>query len=142
MRFMMVLKATPESEAGVRPNQEVIDGIIAYNQELVKAGVLVDLGGLHPTSDAIRVTMQNGQRTLMDGPFAETKELISGYWIIDVKSRDEAIEWAMRAPNCHNNPLCQVELRQFYENAELTDDEATAAKVNDLREHLEQQRKQ
>lgn len=141
MRFMMIVKATPESEAGVMPSTEIINEMMAYNEALVKAGVLVDGGGLHPSSNAVRVTWQGDKRIRTDGPFAETKELIAGYWILDVKSRDEAIEWAMRVPNPAGNENGQVELRQLFEAPELTDDEALIAKESALREQAEQQRK-
>lgn len=125
MRFMILVKAGPESEASRPPSQQLREAMSAYNEALVKAGVRVDRGGLHPSSDAIRVTWPDGKPTRTDGPFAETKELIAGYFILDVDSREEAIEWAMRCPKPHNHPDCQIELRQIFANPVRTDGEAT-----------------
>ena len=113
MRFMMIVKASKESEAGVMPSQELLSTMGKYNEELAKAGVLVDLAGLKPTSQGTRIRFSGGKRTVTDGPFAETKELMGGYWIINVKSRVEAMEWAMRAPAPH--PEGEIEVRPFYE---------------------------
>ena len=115
MRFMMIVKATKDSEAGVMPGNELIAAMTKYNEELVKAGVLVDLSGLQPSSKGFRVRYSGGKPTIIDGPFAETKELIAGYWLIDVKSKDEAIEWAKRIPNPHpSSPESEVEVRQLF----------------------------
>src|SRR6266702_2919568 len=103
MRFMMIVKASKESEAGVMPSNELIAAMTRYNEELMKAGVLLDLSGLQPSSKGSRVKFSGGKTTVIDGPFPETKELIAGYWIIQVKSKQEAIEWAKRAPAPHNN---------------------------------------
>ena len=99
MRFMMIVKATKDSEAGVMPSEEMISAMTKYNEELAKAGVLLDLTGLHPSSKGARVRFSGAKRTVIDGPFPETKELIAGYWLIQVKSKQDAIEWAKRAPN-------------------------------------------
>src|ERR1700733_8161922 len=99
MRFMMIVKASKDSEAGKMPSEELLSAMGKYNEELMKAGVLVDLSGLQASSKGGRVRFSGGKRTVVDGPFAETKELIAGYWIINVKSREEAIEWAIRVPN-------------------------------------------
>ena len=114
MRFMMIIKATKDSEAGVMPSNELIAAMTKYNQELVKAGVLLDLSGLHPSSKGFRVRYSSGKPTIIDGPFAETRELIAGYWLIQVKSREEAIAWVKRCPNPHNED-CEVEIRQIFE---------------------------
>src|SRR5215472_5645645 len=98
MRFMMIVKANKDSEAGVMPSDKLLSAMGKYNEELMKAGVLLDLSGLQPSSKGVRVKFSGGKRTVTDGPFTETKELIAGYWIIQVKSREEAIEWAKRAP--------------------------------------------
>src|SRR5262245_45268638 len=99
MRFMMIVKANKDSEAGAMPSEKDLAAMAKYNEELVKAGVVLDLAGLHPTSKGARVRFsQAGKRTVIDGPFAEAKELIAGYWVIQVKSREEAIEWAKRVP--------------------------------------------
>jgi hypothetical protein len=114
MRFMMIVKATENSEAGKLPSEELMAAMGKYNEELMKAGVLVDLSGLQPSSQGARVRLEGGKRTVIDGPFAETKELIGGYWIINVKSREEAIEWALRIPECGGEPG-EIEVRPFYE---------------------------
>src|ERR1700732_668341 len=98
MRFMMIVKANKESEAGIMPSEELLSAMGKYNEELMKAGVLLDLSGLQPSSKGARIKFSGGKRTVIDGPFTETKELIAGYWIIQVKSREEAMEWARRAP--------------------------------------------
>src|SRR5215469_15545312 len=98
MRFMMLVKSNVRAEAGEMPDQELIAAMGRYNEQLAKAGALIDLAGLQPSAKGARVKFSGGKRTLIDGPFAETKELIAGYWLIQVKSREEAIEWAMRAP--------------------------------------------
>jgi hypothetical protein len=125
MRFMMIVKASRDSEAGKKPSEELLAAMGKYNEELMKAGVLLDLSGLQPSSNGARVKFSGGKRTVIDGPFAETKELIGGYWIIQVKSREEAIEWAKRAPAPHGeNSDCEIEIRQFFE---LEDFEPSAA---------------
>jgi hypothetical protein len=114
MRYMMIVKASERSEAGELPTEEHIATMGKYNEELQKAGVLLDLSGLKPTSAASRVRFSGGKRTVVDGPFTESKELIAGYWIIQVKSHAEALEWAKRIPaEVCNVP--EVELRPFYE---------------------------
>ncbi len=116
MRFMMIVKASKESEAGKMPSEELLAAMGKYNEELVKAGVLVDLTGLHPTSKGARVRFSGGKQTVIDGPFAETKELIGGYWIIRVKSKEEAIAWAQRAPAPHGEGQeGEIEIRQLFE---------------------------
>ena len=116
MRFMMIVKASQESEAGRMPGEELLAAMGQYNEDLMKAGVLVDLSGLHPTSKGARVRFSGGKRTVIDGPFAETKELIGGYWIIRVNSKEEAIEWARRAPAPHGEGQDgEIEVRQIFE---------------------------
>src|SRR6201993_2700930 len=115
MKFMMIVKATKDTEAGIMPSEDLLSAMGKYNEELMKAGVLLDLAGLQPTSKGARVKFSGGKRTVIDGPFAETKELIAGYWIIQVKSRGEAIEWAKRAPAPHEGQECEIEIRQFFE---------------------------
>lgn len=119
MRFMMIVKASKESEAGKMPSEELLAAMGKYNEELMKAGVLLDLNGLHPSSKGARIHYSGGKPTLIDGPFPETKELIGGYWMIQVKSKEEAIEWAMRAPAPHENQECEIELRQIFELEEF-----------------------
>ncbi|HKE35441.1 MAG TPA: YciI family protein [Candidatus Acidoferrum sp.] len=114
MRFMMIVKASKDSEAGKLPSEELLSAMGKYNEELMKAGVLLDLAGLHPSSKGARIKFSGSKKTVVDGPFAESKELIAGYWIIQVKSREEAIEWAKRAPNPHEQDG-EIEIRQFFE---------------------------
>jgi hypothetical protein len=115
MKFMLILKATKDSEAGKMPSEESINAMVKYNQEQAKAGVLVDAAGLYPSSMGARVNVSaDGKKTVIDGPFAETKELIGGYWLIQVKSIEEAVEWAKRAPTTAGQEV-QIEVRQFIE---------------------------
>jgi hypothetical protein len=115
MKFMMIVKASKDSEAGVMPSEELLSTMGKYNEELMKAGVLLDLAGLQPSSKGARIKFSGGKRTVIDGPFAETKELIAGYWIIQVKSREEAMEWFKRVPSPHPGQDCEIEIRQFFE---------------------------
>jgi hypothetical protein len=114
MRFMILIKATKDSEAGVMPDEKLLTEMGKFNEELVKAGVMLAGEGLHPTSKGARVKFSGKKRTLIDGPFAETKELIAGFWIWQVKSKEEAIEWVKRCPNPHNEET-EVEIRQIFE---------------------------
>src|SRR5690349_24877631 len=98
MRYMMIVKANKDSEAGVMPSEDLLDAMNKYNEELTKAGVLLDLAGLQSSAKGFRIRYSGGRKTVVDGPFTETKELVAGYWIIQVKSREEALEWAKRAP--------------------------------------------
>jgi hypothetical protein len=118
MKFMLILKATKDSEAGKMPSEETINEMVKYNQEQAKAGVLVDAAGLYPSSTGARVTVsKDGKKTVVDGPFTESKELVAGYWLIKVKSVEEAIEWAKRAPTTAGQEI-QIEVRQFIEFGE------------------------
>ena len=127
MRFMMIVKANADSEAGKLPPDELIAAMAKYNEELMKAGVLVDLAGLQSSAKGARVhfSASTGKITVTDGPFAETKELIAGYWIINVKSKAEAIEWAKRIPAPHGVTQDGViEIRQFFELEDFQPSEA------------------
>ena len=125
MRFMLIVKSNKSAEAGNMPSQELMSAMAAYNEELMKAGVLVDLSGLRPSSDGARVQFSGGKRTVIDGPFAETKELIGGYWIINVKSKEEAVQWALRAPAPHGEGQDgEIEIRQFFELEDFAPGEA------------------
>jgi hypothetical protein len=116
MRFMMIVKANKDSEAGKMPSEELLSAMGKYNEELMKAGVLLDLAGLQPSCKGARIKFSGGKRTVVDGPFTETKELIAGYWIIQVKSREEALEWAKRVPNpSGEGQEGEIEIRQFFE---------------------------
>ena len=114
MRFMIIVKASAKSEAGVLPTAEQLVEMNKFNEELVKAGVMLAGEGLHPSSKGARLRFEGGKRTLIDGPFAETKELIAGFWLIQVKSREEAIEWFKRVPNPHFGDDTEIELRQVF----------------------------
>jgi len=112
MRFMVLVKASPESEAGILPGTEILTAMGKYNEELAKAGVILAMEGLHPSSKGVRVKFSGANRTVTDGPFTETKELIAGFWLWQVRSREEAIEWLKRAPFDGGT---EIELRQVFE---------------------------
>jgi len=125
VRFMMIVKASKDSEAGKLPSDEMIAAMGKYNEELMKAGVLVELGGLQSSAKGARVRFSSGKTTVIDGPFAETRELIAGYWVINVKSREEAIAWARRVPPPHGpDQECELEIRQFFELEDFVPSEA------------------
>ncbi|MCU1748615.1 YciI family protein [Pseudomonas sp. 6D_7.1_Bac1] len=115
MRFMIIVKASKDSEAGVMPTQELLTAMGNYNEELVKAGILLGGEGLHPSSKGTRVRFSGEKRTVIDGPFAETKELIAGYWLWQVKSKQEAIDWVKRCPNPMPGTEAEIEIRQVFE---------------------------
>ena len=123
MRFMIIVKATPDSEAGVMPDEKLLAAMGKYNEELVNAGVMMAGEGLHPSAKGAKVRFSGSRRTVVDGPFAEAKELIAGFWIFNVKSLEEAVDWVKRCPN----PMMgdsEIEIRQIFEaedfGAELT----------------------
>ena len=125
MKFMMIVKASKDSEAGIMPSEELLSAMGKYNEELFKAGVMLDGAGLQASSKGARIKFSGGKRTVIDGPFAETKELIAGYWIIRVKSREEAIEWAKRVPAPHGEGQeGEIEIRQFFELDDFAPSEA------------------
>ena len=116
MRFMIIVKATKDSEAGVMPEEKLIAEMAKYHEELAKAGALLDGSGLQPSSKGWRIKYSGGKRTLIDGPFAETKELIAGYTLIQAKSREEAVEWTNRYPNpAGDGKKGEIEVRQLFE---------------------------
>ena len=123
MRFMVMVKATKDSETGVMPSTEMLTAMGKFNEELAKAGVMLAGEGLHPSSKGVRVRFSGKDRTVIDGPFTETKELVAGFWIFQVKSREEAIEWVKRCPNPMRTDS-EIEIRQIFEasdfGAELT----------------------
>ncbi|WP_437314603.1 YciI family protein [Sorangium sp. So ce385] len=136
MRFMILIKATKDSEAGVMPSEQLLTEMGKFNEELVKAGVMVAGDGLHPSAKGARVRFSGDKRTVIDGPFAETKELIAGYWIWEVKSKEEAIAWVKRCPN----PMyedSEVEIRQVF-----TADDFGPALTPELREQEDRLRAQ
>jgi hypothetical protein len=134
MRVMVIVKSTKDSEAGIQPSEEMLSAMMKYNEELVKSGIMLAGEGLHPSSGGKRVRFSGPKRTVVDGPFAETKELVAGFWLWQVKSMDEALEWVKRCPN----PMpgdSEIEIRQVYEVEEFP--EATPelrAKEKELRE--------
>jgi hypothetical protein len=137
MKFMVIVKATPNSEAGVMPEPELLEAMGKYNQELAAAGVLLDASGLHPSSKGARVRFSGAERTVIDGPFSETKELIAGYWIFQVASLQEAIDWLKLCPNPHPEE-CEIEIRQIFEldDFELTPE--TRARYEEMEAKLQQ----
>ena len=136
MRFMILVKATKESEAGVMPTHEELAAMGKFNEELVKAGVLLAGEGLHPSSKGARIRFDGAKRTVIDGPFAETKELVAGFWLIQVKDLAEAIEWMKRVPFT-GQPESEVEIRQVFEAEDFG-----AALTPELREQEERLRVQ
>ncbi|ODT17321.1 MAG: dehydrogenase [Kaistia sp. SCN 65-12] len=116
MRFMIIVRASKDTEAGVMPEEKLLADMTAYHEDLANAGVLLDASGLQPSSKGFRIRFTDNQRSIVDGPFAEAKELIAGYTLIEVKSRDEAIEWAKRMPNpAGAGRNGEIEVRQLYE---------------------------
>jgi len=127
MRFMIIVKATPESEQGVMPGEALIASMAEYHEQLAKAGVLLDASGLQPSAKGWRVRYDGTQRCVTDGPFAETKELIAGYTIIQARTRDEALEWSRRFPNPSiDGGAGEIEVRQMFELDDFESGAATA----------------
>ena len=120
MKFLVLVKATEKSEAGVMPTEAELAAMTTFNEQLVKSGILLDGAGLHPSSKGVRIAFDGDRRTVIDGPFSETKELVAGYWLIDVKSREEAIEWIKRVPN-PSGEMGTVELRPLFDITDFTD---------------------
>jgi hypothetical protein len=137
MRFMVIVKATKDSEAGVLPDKKLLADMGKYNEELVKAGVMLAGEGLQASSKGARVRFSGSKRTVIDGPFPETKELIAGYWLFQVKSLEEAIEWVKRCPNPMPNRESEIEIRQVFES-----DDFGAEFTPELREQEERLGKQ
>ena len=136
MKFLILVKATQDSEAGVMPSEKLLADMGQFNAELVKAGIMLSGEGLHPSSKGARVRFSGTQRTVVDGPFSETKELVAGFWLWQVKSREEAIEWVKRCPN----PMLEdseIEIRQVFEAEDFG-----AAFTPELREQEERLRRQ
>lgn len=135
MKFMVMVKASPNSETGAMPSEKLFEDMGRFNEELVRAGVLLSAEGLHPSSRGARIRYDGPNRTVVDGPFAETKELVAGFWMIEVGSLQEAIEWMKRAPNPHEDGESEVEIRQIFDVADFGD-----ALPADLRELEQSQR--
>ncbi|HWO19399.1 MAG TPA: YciI family protein [Kofleriaceae bacterium] len=130
---MMIVKATKDSEAGVMPGEPMLTDMMKFNEELTKAGVLLDLGGLKPSSKSARVRFSGSQRTVIDGPFAETKELIAGFWLLQVKSLEEAIEWAKRCPCPYDASDGDIEIRPLFDMSDFPEANAeTLARANQI----------
>jgi hypothetical protein len=134
MRFMVIIKANPETEAGIMPGPEVFEAMQRYNEELVRAGALLAGEGLHPSSKGARVRFSGGRTTVLDGPFAEAKELVAGFWLIQAKSKEEALEWVKRIPHSDDEES-EIELRQVFEAEDFGD-----SFPPELREKDQQQR--
>ncbi|MGH8636810.1 MAG: YciI family protein [Burkholderiales bacterium] len=137
MRFMVIVKADKNSEAGVLPDEKLLADMGKYNDELVKAGVLLAAEGLQPSSKGVRIRFSGDKRTVIDGPFAETKELIAGFWLFQVKSLEEAIEWVKRSPNPFPGTESEIEIRQVFESEDFG-----AEFTPELREQEDRQRAQ
>jgi hypothetical protein len=139
MRVMVMVKANEESEAGVMPSTELLGAMGKYNEELVKAGIMLDGEGLHPSSKGVRIQFAGDQRSVVDGPFTETKELIAGYWVWQVRDMDEAIEWAKRCPN-PTGAESVLELRPVFELDDFGDNVTPEVRERDerLRSQIEE----
>lgn len=147
MRFMMMLKANAMTESGAMPEPAVLEAMGKYNEELVKAGVLLAGEGLHPSAAGVRVRFSGGQRTVVDGPFSETKEMIAGFWIIQVKSKEEALEWAFRIPGARNEVdhlggEFEIELRRVFDTEDFAYAPEVVAHEQGLRAEVERQQRQ
>jgi hypothetical protein len=140
MRFMMLIYPGEKAESGAMPDEKTIADMMKYNEELARAGVLLALDGLQPSSKGARITKSNGKRTVVDGPFTEARELIGGYWLIQVKSRDEAIAWASRCPIEDGE---MIDVRQVFEMPDFGPDVARneAATINEIEKRLDENRK-
>lgn len=140
MRFMVMVKATKDSEAGAPPSQELLEAMMAYNEELVKAGIMKGGDGLQPSSKGARVQFDGAKRSVVDGPFAETKELVAGYWLWECQSLDEAIAWVKRCPNPMPGPS-EIEIRPLFELADFGEivTPETAAQWDRLKAESEEQ---
>jgi hypothetical protein len=136
MRFLVMVKANADSEAGVMPSEELITEMTRFNEELVNAGVLLAADGLHPSSRGARVKFSGNKRTVVDGPFAETKELIAGYWVIQAKSKEEVVEWMKRCPN-PTGADGEIEIRQIFEADDFG--EALTPELRDREERVSRQ---
>jgi hypothetical protein len=141
MKVMVIVKATTNSEAGVMPTEQLFEAMGAYNEELVKAGIMLAGDGLQPSVKGKRIQFSGGKRTVVDGPFAETKELIAGYWIWQVRSMEEAVEWARRCPHPMPGEDAELEIRPVYEAADFGEVYTPELQARDakLREEIERQ---
>ncbi len=142
MRVMVIVKATPNSEAGIMPSQELLAAMGNYNEELVKAGIMVAGEGLHPSSKGKRLEWKGGTKTVVDGPFAETKELIAGFWIWQVKSMDEAMEWLQKCPHPMPGEDATLEVRPVFEDDDFGEEFTPELRAQEQRLRAEIERKQ
>ena len=140
MRFMVMVKATKDSEASVMPSEKLLADMGKFNEELVKAGVMLAAEGLHASSKGARVRFSGAKRTVVDGPFTETKELVAGFWLWQVKSKEEAIEWVKRCPNPHEGDS-EIEIRQILDIADWGELTPELEKMKDRREKFAKQSK-
>ena len=142
MKVMVIVKATKNSEAGIMPSEKLLSEMGAFNEELVKAGIMLDGEGLHPSSKGKRIQFSGGTHTVVDGPFAETKELVAGYWVWQVRSMEEAIDWARRCPDPMPGEDAELEIRPIFEaddfGKELTPE--LRAQEQRLRDEVERQK--
>jgi len=136
---MMIVKASKESEAGMMPSKELVEAMGKFNEEMVRAGVLLAAEGLQASSKGARVKFAGTTRTVIDGPFSETKELIAGFWLIQVKSKEDAIEWAKRSPNPHEHGETEIEIRKVFEASDFGPDAAEHEQA--LRDEIERRSK-
>lgn len=143
MKVMVIVKATKNSEEGVMPSEQLLSEMGAYNEELVKAGIMLAGDGLHPSVKGKRIQFSGGKRTVIDGPFAETKELIAGFWIWQVRSMEEAVEWARRCPDPMPGEEAELEIRPVFEASDFGDEYTPELQARDakLREEMERQQK-
>jgi hypothetical protein len=139
MRVMVLIKATEQSEAGEMPSEKLLADMTAYNEELVKAGIMLAGDGLHPSSNGARVIFSGSDRKVLDGPFSETKELLAGYWVWQVKDMDEAIEWVKRIPDADPGVEAIVEIRQVFEVEDFGEEFTPELRERDqrMREQIE-----
>jgi hypothetical protein len=142
MRVMVIIKATKNSEAGVMPSEKLLGEMGKFNEELVKAGIMLAGDGLHPSTKGKRVRFAGGKKTIVDGPFSETKELVAGYWIWQVKSMDEAIAWVRRCPDPMPGEEAEIELRPVFEAEDFGAEYTPELRAQDerLRSEIERQR--
>ena len=143
MRFMILVKATKNSEAGVLPSQELLTAMMKYNEELTNAGIMLAGEGLQPSSKGARVRFDGAKRTVIDGPFAETKELVAGFWLWQCKSREDAIEWVKHCPNPMPGEVSEIEIRQVFEAEDFGEEFTPELRKQEerLRAKSEQQKK-
>ena len=139
MRFLVIVKATKKSESGALPEEKMLAAMGKYNEELAKAGVLLDLAGLKPSSQGARVRFSGSKRTVIDGPFPETKELIAGFWILQTRTLEECIEWVKRAPNPHEEEG-DIEIRPFFELSDFEMSDATKGSHDKVAAQLQKEK--